>query len=152
MIISAGVSKCQETVYSPGSTLMTETFRAEPCSICAEPVERHTESYCNACGRLFHLNQREDLPGRDCGTVALNEAHLALEFLCDACLEATPTNSPTLDAVLDLSEAALAAGMSEPELAEAAAAGSVAHRRTAGGSLLFEREAIEGLLRARGRA
>ena len=131
---------------------MTETFRADPCSICAEPVERHTESFCNACGRLFHLNQREDLPGRDCGVVSLNEAHLALEFLCDTCLDATPAASPTLDAVLDLSEAAQATGMSEPELAEAAAAGSVAHRRTAGGSLLFEREALEGLLRARGRA
>ena len=131
---------------------MTDTFRADPCSICAEPVEPHTESYCNGCGRLFHLNQREDLPGRDCGTVSLNEVHLALEFLCGACLEATPASSPTLDAVLDLSEAAQATGMSEPELAEAAEAGRVAHRRTAGGSLLFEREAIEALLRTRGRA
>ena len=131
---------------------MTETFQSDPCSICAEPVERHTESYCNACGRLFHLNQRADLPGRDCGAVSLSEEHLALEFFCNACLEAPAPVSPSLEAVLDLSEAALAAGMSEGELAEAAAAGSVSHRRTAGGSLLFDREAIEGLLRARGRA
>ena len=65
----------------------TERVPPDLCSICAERVERHTESYCNACGRLFHLNQREDLPGRDCGTVSLSEAHLALVFLCRACDE-----------------------------------------------------------------
>ena len=125
----------------------------EPCSICTEPVERHTESYCNACGRLFHLNQREDLPGKDCGTVSLSEAHLALVFMCNACGEASESPvAAALEAVLDLSEAALAAGMDESELAEAAAAGRVSHRRTAGGSLLFEREAIEALLRTRGPA
>lgn len=131
---------------------MTDTFQANPCSICTEPVEPHTESYCNACGRLFHLNQREDLPGRDCGTVSLSETHLALVFMCNACLEASAPASPTLEAVLDLSEAALATGMSEPELAEAATAGQVPHRRTAGGALLFEREVVEALLRARGTA
>ena len=131
---------------------MTETLPTDPCSICAEPVERHTESYCNACGRLFHLNQREDLPGRDCGVVSLSEEHLALEFFCNACLEAPAPVAPALEAVLDLSEAALAAGMSEPELAEAAAAGRVSHRRTGSGALLFEREVIESLLRSRGPA
>ena len=131
---------------------MTDAFQANPCSICTEPVEPHTESYCDACGRLFHLNQREDLPGRDCGTVSLSETHMALVFICNDCLEASAPPSPTLEAVLDLSEAALAAGMSEAELAEAATAGRVLHRRTAGGALLFERDAVEALLRARGPA
>ena len=132
---------------------MTDAVSSNPCSICAEPVEPHTESYCNACGRLFHLNQREDLPGRDCGTVSLSEMHLALVFMCSACLEETAEPvAPTLEAVLDLSEAALATGLSEGELAEAAAAGQVSHRRTAGGSLLFDREAVEALLRTRGTA
>ena len=130
---------------------MTETVPTDPCSICVEPVEPHTESYCNACGRLFHLNQREDLPGRDCGTVSLSETHLALVFMCNTCLEETAEPvAPTLEAVLDLSEAALATGLSEGELAEAAATGQVPHRRTAGGSLLFDREAVEALQRARG--
>ena len=129
---------------------MTESVPTDPCSICADPVEPHTESYCNACGRLFHLNQREDLPGRDCGTVSLSEAHLALVFMCNACLaEPAEPVTPALAAVLDLAEAALATGMSEGELAEAAAAGQVSHRRTAGGALLFEREAVEALLKAR---
>ena len=127
---------------------MTKPLPANPCSICAEPVERHTESYCNGCGRLFHLNQRADLPGRDCGAVSLSEAHLALEFLCNACL-AAETPAPELEAVLDLTEAAKAAGLREAELAEAARTGQVAHRRTAGGVLLFERDAVEALLRAR---
>lgn len=132
---------------------MTERLPPDPCSICAEPVESHTESYCNVCGRLFHLNQREDLPGRDCGTVSLSEAHLALVFVCNACGEEASTPVvPMLEAVLDLSEAAQATGMSEGEMAEAAAAGQVAHRRTAGGSLLFERETIEALQRERGQA
>ena len=132
---------------------MTDILPTEPCSICTEPVERHTESYCNACGRLFHLNQREDLPGKDCGSVSLSETHLALVFMCSACGEAAESPvSPALEAVLDLSEAALATGMSESELAEEAATGRVSHRRTAGGALLFEREAVEELLRARGPA
>lgn len=132
---------------------MTERVPTDPCVICADPVEPHTESYCNACGQLFHLNQREDLPGKDCGTVSLSEAHLALVFMCNACLDepAEPV-APALAAVLDLAEAALATGMSEGELAEAAAAGRVAHRRTAGGALLFEREAVEAMLKARGPA
>ncbi len=134
---------------------MGETFAASPCSICAEPVERHTESYCNGCGRLFHLNQRADLPGRDCGTVALSEAHLALEFLCAACGEAFEADADApaeLAAVLDLAEAARAAGLSEAALAAEAAAGRLPHRRTAGGALLFERAAVERLARAGGGA
>ena len=132
---------------------MTETVPSNPCSICAEPLEPHTESYCNACGQLFHLNQREDLPGRDCGTVSLSEAHLALVFMCNTCLDETAEPiAPTLEAVLDLPEAALATGLSENDLAEAAAAGQVPHRRTAGGALLFDREAVEALLRTRGTA
>ncbi len=135
---------------------MPDTFTADPCSICDVPVERHTASYCNLCGRLFHLNQRSDLPGLDCGVVSLSETHLALEFICNGCLEETPAvadapdaTAPTLDAVLDLSEAAQAAGMREADLAAAAEAGRIAHRRTAGGALLFEREAIVGLAQAR---
>ncbi len=132
---------------------MTEISATDACSICSDAVEPHTESYCNGCGRLFHLNQREDLPGRDCGTVSLSETHLALVFMCSACLEeAGETVTPTLEAVLDLSEAALAAGMSEADLVQAAEAGQVAHRRTAGGALLFEREAVEALVRTRGQA
>ncbi len=127
---------------------MTNSFQANPCSICAEPIEQHTESYCNGCGRLFHLNQRADLPGRDCGTVSLSEAHLALEFLCNACL-AAEVPQPELESVLDLTEAAQAAGMSKAELTEAARTGLAPHRRTAGGVLLFERATVQALWRAR---
>lgn len=132
---------------------MTEILPTDLCTICTEPIEQHTESYCNACGRLFHLNQREDLPGRDCGTVSLSETHLALVFICNSCAEEASAAAPTaLEAVLDLSEAAMATGLSENELKAQAAAGTISHRRTGGGALLFEREAIQALLREGGSA
>ncbi|HCU99885.1 MAG: hypothetical protein CL897_06645 [Dehalococcoidia bacterium] len=133
---------------------MTEILPTDLCTICTEPIEQHTESYCNACGRVFHLNQREDLPGRDCGTVSLSETHLALVFICNSCGEeaSAPTAPTALEAVLDLSEAAMATGLSENELQEQAAAGTISHRRTSGGALLFEREAIQALLHERGPA
>ncbi|GAB4325943.1 MAG: hypothetical protein Kow0010_08740 [Dehalococcoidia bacterium] len=112
------------------------------CSVCGDPVEAHTEAFCNVCGQRYHLNQRLDLPGKDCGEVWINEEHLALEFACRICIEAGPEGAGSLDDILDLAEAALLAGVTGPELQAAAEAGHVAHRRTSGGIFLFERRAI----------
>ena len=51
----------------------TMTSTAIICSVCNEPLEAHTEAYCDACGLPYHLNQRTDLPGKDCGDVWINE-------------------------------------------------------------------------------
>jgi hypothetical protein len=104
--------------------------------VCGEALEPHTAASCNSCGNVYHLNQRQDIEGRDCGQVWINEEHMALEFACNTCLN-PPDQS--LDDVLDLEEAAAEASVSPTVLEAAAAAGEVRHRRTAGGLLLFTR-------------
>ena len=118
------------------------------CSVCDEAVEPHTDSLCGACGQTFHLNQRADLPGKDCGEVWINPEHLGLEFTCMTCLAAvrqTPAPAGPLNDILDLAEAAMALGVDPAVLQALAERGDVDHRRTGGGTFLFERSAIEAL-------
>jgi hypothetical protein len=114
------------------------------CSVCSELLETHTEAYCMECGLPYHLNQRTDLAGKDCGEVWVNEDHLALEYACNACLHPEP-DAASLDDILDLDEAALAAGVTAAFLLAAAESGSVRHRRTGSGVLLFSRRDLRGL-------
>ncbi len=109
---------------------------SKACSVCGLEVAIHMEAWCNTCGLLYHLNQRADLPGDDCGQVWINEEHLALEFACNTCLNPVPAG---LDDVLDAGEAALVAGLPEAVLIEAVNLGQVKHRRTGSGTLLFRR-------------
>jgi hypothetical protein len=103
---------------------------------------------CNACGRPYHLNQRNDLAGDDCGEVWISEEHLGLEFACNTCLH--PVAAPAdLDEILDAGEAAAVAGLSEAALTEAAMAGQLRHRRTSGGVLLFERRDVVTFVQGR---
>lgn len=71
---------------------------AEPmtCSVCGEAADERSSSLCNYCGARFHLNQRNDRPGKDCGAVWINDQYLALEFACQRCLAATdpPPSEP----------------------------------------------------------
>ncbi len=96
------------------------------------------EAFCGQCGALYHLNQRADRPGNDCGQVWISEEHLALEFACDNCLNPAAPEA-NLDDILDLDEAAAVAGVSPASLAAAADRGVVRHRKTPGGIYLFER-------------
>ncbi len=57
------------------------------CSVCGEQGDERTLSVCGNCGERFHLNQRNDVPGKDCGAVWINEQYLALEFACQRCLD-----------------------------------------------------------------
>ena len=71
---------------------MTES---ESCVVCGEAANERNASICNACGERFHLNQRNDTDGRDCGAVWINEQYLALEFACQRCLDQeVPTAKP----------------------------------------------------------
>ena len=112
---------------------------ATTCRVCGGALEPHTAASCNSCGNAYHLNQRQDIEGRDCGQVWINEEHMALEFACNTCLN-PPDQS--LDDVLDLHEAAAAAAVPVAVLEASATAGEVRHRRTAGGLLLFTRAEI----------
>ena len=114
------------------------------CVVCTEELTETTEAWCGQCGESYHLNQRSDMPGKDCGSVWINEEHLALEFTCSNCLNPAP---PGLDDVLDLDEAAAAAGMAPAQLAAAADRGAVAHRKTSGGVYLFVRKDLDALRR-----
>lgn len=64
------------------------TTQYPTCHICAEPTSEHCRAECYACGLPFHLALRQDIPGKDCGDVWLDEDHLALEFACNRCLAA----------------------------------------------------------------
>ena len=119
------------------------TSSESSCSVCGEQVEPHTEAYCSHCGELYHLNQRTDRPGKDCGQVWINEEHMALEYGCDRCLH-PEEHGAGLDDVLDIGEASAVAGLSEAALTSAADAGTLRHRRTAAGTLLFQRRDVVG--------
>ena len=56
------------------------------CAVCAEPVEEAASAVCGVCDRRFHLNQRNDVDGRDCGDVWIDEQYLSLRFACFNCL------------------------------------------------------------------
>lgn len=89
------------------------------------------------CNSVYHLQQRNDVPGKDCGQVWINEDHLALQFACNNCLNPEPTAN--LDDVLDLGEAVALTGMTEDWLTQNATSGALRHRKTSGGVYLFIR-------------
>ncbi|MCK9519415.1 MAG: helix-turn-helix domain-containing protein [Dehalococcoidia bacterium] len=114
------------------------TSAKNSCSVCEEELTPQTEAFCNNCGQPYHLNHRQDAPGKDCGQVWINEEHLSLEFACDRCLHPDQYEGG-LDDVLDLAEAAAATGVSEASLAAAADGGELPHRKTGSGVYLFQR-------------
>lgn len=72
------------------------------CCVCGEPADETNASDCYGCGRLYHLNQRNDVVARDCGDVWLNDSTLALEFGCQTCIderfgEPDATTTPSAD-------------------------------------------------------
>jgi hypothetical protein len=65
--------------------MATET-RVFACGVCGGAVEAAMSAECNWCDQRFHLNQRNDVEGRDCGRVWIDEQYLALQFACNGCL------------------------------------------------------------------
>ena len=56
------------------------------CSVCGDPGDDDAIAICGQCDRPFHLNQRNDADGKDCGAVWIDEQYLALRFACFTCL------------------------------------------------------------------
>ena len=80
---------------------------SDTCFVCAGSVDALTSSVCSACGERFHLNQRNDRAGKDCGAVWINEQHLGLEFACQRCLdEAQPPEAAPAPQAADETAAA----------------------------------------------
>jgi len=116
------------------------------CSVCGGEIAPHMEAFCNNCAKPYHLNQRADMPGDDCGQVWISEEHLSLEFACNVCLNPAPAS---LDDVLDMAEAALLVSLSEDAIAAAAEGGMIRHRRTSSGVYLFQRVDLLAYLEGR---
>ncbi|MBI5947710.1 MAG: hypothetical protein HY875_06205 [Chloroflexi bacterium] len=114
------------------------TTTKNSCSVCGEGLTEATSAICNSCGEPYHLNQRADIPGKDCGEVWIDEGHLALEFACNTCLN-PPLEPGGLDDVLDIEEAAALAGVAAGALEAAAGMGALRHRKTGSGTYLFSR-------------
>lgn len=60
------------------------------CRVCGEAADDDNSAICNWCGLRFHLALRQDEPGKDCGCVWVNDAYMALEYACEACLRGEP--------------------------------------------------------------
>ena len=65
------------------------------CCVCAEPVDETTSTFCNNCQQQFHLRQREDTEGKDCGEVWINDQYMSLEYACHTCLGTGPRSGAT---------------------------------------------------------
>ena len=66
------------------------------CVVCGQPAEESTSALCGECDRPFHLNHRNDVDGKDCGEVWVDDQFLSLRFACFTCVrgEAAPSGQP----------------------------------------------------------
>ena len=64
---------------------MTATAEAA-CTVCGEAAQESNSAVCGGCDRRFHLNLRNDVEGKDCGDVWIDEQYLSLRFACFDCL------------------------------------------------------------------
>ena len=68
---------------------MTDAAITHTCTVCREPAALAMTAECNWCDARYHLNQRNDVEGKDCGQVWVDEQYLALQFACNTCLAGT---------------------------------------------------------------
>ena len=80
---------------------MTDAPLTYACSVCKESAPAAMMAACNWCDARYHLNQRNDVEGKDCGQVWVDEQYLALQFACNTCLAGTERdpNLPEPDSV-----------------------------------------------------
>jgi hypothetical protein len=56
------------------------------CTVCGEAAEESASAQCGECAQPFHLTRRNDVDGKDCGDVWVDEQYLSLRFVCFNCL------------------------------------------------------------------
>lgn len=66
----------------------------DACVVCAGPLDEATSAVCDGCGGRFHLNKRNDVPGKDCGDVRINDLYQSLEYGCAVCRGEVPAAAP----------------------------------------------------------
>ncbi len=64
---------------------MTGTAEAT-CTVCGDAIQESDSAACTGCDQRFHLNLRNDMEGKDCGDVWIDEEFLSLRFACFNCL------------------------------------------------------------------
>ena len=77
--------------------MATEPAESVICVVCGKAAAIAMSAECNWCDGRYHLNQRNDVEGQDCGQVWIDEQFLALQFACNNCLaaeDATPQEKP----------------------------------------------------------
>lgn len=72
-----------------------DTALTYTCNVCNEPAVAAMTAECNWCNARYHLNQRNDVEGKDCGQVWVDEQYLALQFACNTCLTGSDRDSMT---------------------------------------------------------
>ena len=60
---------------------------ADICVVCNKEITALMQSFCGACGKVFHLNQRKDMSEKECGEVWLDEERMGLMFRCENCIQ-----------------------------------------------------------------
>ncbi len=76
---------------------MADVVAEFTCVVCAESADVKMSAECNWCDGRYHLNQRNDVDGKDCGQVWIDEQYLALQFACNNCLAADDAPIPPSD-------------------------------------------------------
>lgn len=72
---------------------MTATAEAA-CTVCGKAAQESNSAVCGGCDRRFHLNLRNDVEGKDCGDVWIDEQYLSLRFACFDCLRPDGRRQP----------------------------------------------------------
>jgi len=65
------------------------------CVVCGEPVDESNSAVCDGCGERYHLNKRNDAPGKDCGDVRVHDLYMSLEYGCNICRGVAPGPAPS---------------------------------------------------------
>ena len=66
--------------------MATDAGATFTCVVCGDAATFTMSAECNWCDGRYHLNQRNDVEAKDCGSVWIDEQFLALQFACNNCL------------------------------------------------------------------
>lgn len=92
---------------------------ARVCGICGDAGDATPVVDCIECLTVFHLNLRNDGPGKDCGDAILGES-MGVEMICNNCIDLRRAGSDPAANLLGM-YAAMTGGQLPPPAPPAAA-------------------------------